>query len=241
MRIVSALSILLLFSVTACQFLGGGERVNGNGVLKAENRNLTGFKGVSAAGGMDVVLIPGSQHSVRIEADENLLPHIVTELDGDVLEIEPQKGYNLRPDAGMRIYVTAPVFNTIEVSGSGNVTSQGRIRAENKLETDISGSGSMKLDVDAPEVDMEITGSGSVTLSGNTRRLRSEITGSGELYAFDLMSEQAEVEIAGSGDAQVFASKQLGISISGAGNVDYKGNPPVINQNVAGSGTVRKM
>lgn len=240
MRILTAAFVILLFSITSCRLMGG-ERVNGNGVLKSENRAVTGFRGVSVAGGMDVVLIPGAQHSVRIEADENLLQHIVTELDGDILEIGPEKGHNLNPDAGLKVYVTAPLFNVVEVNGSGNVVSQSRIKADERLRTEISGSGDMRLELDAPEVEMEITGSGTIILSGNTRRFRSEINGSGDLRAFDLLSEDTEVEISGSGDAQVFASKQLGIRINGSGNVDYKGNPPSINQNVAGSGSVRKM
>lgn len=240
MRILSALFLFLLFSVSACRFMGG-ERVAGNGVLKAQDRAIGSFKGVSVGGSMDVVLIPGSVHSVRVEADENLLQHIITELDGDVLQIGPADNMNLDPDAGMKVYVTAPIFNVVEVDGSGNITSQGRIRADEKLETEIAGSGDIRLELDAPEVQMEITGSGTIHLSGNTRRFRSEINGSGDLRAFDLLSEDTEVEISGSGDAQVFASKQLGIQINGSGNVDYKGNPPSINQNVAGAGSVRKM
>lgn len=240
MRVLPALFIFLLFSVSACRFMGG-KRVNGNGVLKSEQRAITGFKGVSVVGGMDVVLIPGTQHSVRIEADENLLQHIMTEIDGDILEISPRNRHNLNPEAGMKVYITAPVFNVVDVSGSGSVTSQSRIKADKKLETEITGSGDIRLDLDAPEVQMEIVGSGTITLSGNTRRFRSEINGSGDLRAFDLMSEDTEVEISGSGDAKVFASKQLGIQINGSGNVDYKGNPPAINQNVSGSGTVRKI
>lgn len=219
----------------------GGKRINGNGVVKSQQRALSDFDGIRVQGGMDVVLIPGAQYSVRVEADENLLPHIVTELDGDVLEIGPENKVNLRSDRGIKIYVTAPLFNVVAVNGSGSITSQARIRADQKMKAEISGSGDIRLEVDAPEIDMDIDGSGNVILSGNTRRFKSDINGSGEVRAFDLLSEETEVQISGSGDAQVFASKQLGISINGAGNVDYKGNPPSLNQNVSGAGSVRKM
>jgi len=238
MRRLFPLLLVISLTFSACSFFGG-ERVDGNGIRSTEQRNVADFNGVSVSGGMDVILIPGA-YSVRIEADENLLQYIETELDGNVLEIGPRKGYNLRSDADMKIYVSAPYFNEIEVSGSGSVVSQSKIKAENKLNTNISGSGDMKLDLDAPEVDMDISGSGSVMLSGATRKLRADINGSGELMAFNLMSEETEVEISGSGDAEVYASKVLGISISGAGNVEYKGNPPSLNQNVAGAGSVRK-
>ena len=227
MRSFLALFLFVALSLTACRFFGG-ERVDGNGIRSTEQRNVTNFNGVSVSGGMDVILVPGN-FSVRIEADENLLQYIETELDGNMLEIGPRKGYNLRPEQDIKIYVGAPYFNELEVSGSGSVESQSMIKAENKLLTDISGSGDMKLLVDAPEVDMEITGSGSVILKGATRKLRADITGSGTLKAFDLLSEETEVEISGAGDAEVYASKVLGVSVSGAGNVSYKGNPPSLN------------
>lgn len=214
--------------------------MDGNGVRSTEQRNVANFNGVSVSGGMHVVLTSGS-HSVRVEADENLLQYIETELDGNTLEIGPRKGYNLRPEQEIKVYVSAPYFNNLEVSGSGSVTSESRIKAENRLEADISGSGDMKLDVDAPEVNMEVTGSGNVTLRGGTRKLRAKITGSGELMAFDLMSEETEVEISGAGNAEVYASKVLGVSVNGAGNVSYKGNPPSLNQNISGAGNVRKV
>lgn len=239
MRSFLALFLLVALSLSACRFISG-ERIDGNGVISTEQRNVTNFNGVSVSGGMDVIVAPGS-YSVRIEADENLLQYIETEMDGSVLEIGPRKGYNLRPEQDIKIYVSAPYFNEIEVSGSGSVTSQSMIKAENTLVTDISGSGDMKLEVDAPEVDMEITGSGSVALKGATRKLRADINGSGTLKAFELLSEETEVEISGAGDAEVYASKVLGISVSGAGNVSYKGNPPSLNQNVSGAGNVRKV
>jgi len=238
MRSYLALFLLVALSLSACRFISG-ERVDGNGIRSTEQRNVADFSGVSVSGGMDVVLVPGS-YSVRIEADENLMQYIETEMDGNVLEIKPRRGYNLRTDNNITIYVGAPYFNELEVSGSGSVTSQSRIKAERRLETDISGSGDMKLDVDAPEIDMDITGSGSVLLSGATRKLRADINGSGTLKAFDLLSEETEVEISGAGDAEVYASKVLGVSVSGAGNVSYKGNPPSLNQNIAGAGNVRK-
>jgi hypothetical protein len=240
MRKLTLLLIAGSFLVVSCNFIGA-KKVRGNGVLQAQQRNITDFKGVSVRGDMDVVLVPGSAFSVRVEADENLLPYIETERDGNMLVIAPRKGYNLRPETEMKIYVTAPIINDVEVVGSGNVVSQGIITANNKLTTDVSGSGDVKLEVDAPEVGAEITGSGNINLGGNTRKFTAEITGSGDLMSFNLLSETTDVEISGSGNAKVFASKQLGIEINGSGNVDYKGNPASINQNVAGSGNVNKV
>lgn len=228
--------LLLLILFTSCNFIGG-RRVHGNGNLGSQTRSTGSFNAVHVLGSMDVVLNPGSDYSVKVEADENLLPYILTDRDGDALVVHTRNGYNLQSHNNIKVYVTAPSIEGIVVSGSGSFISNGKLTSQ-RLKIDVTGSGDVKLDVDAPEISSEATGSGNVTLAGNTRNFSSEINGSGELHCFNLLSENTKVEIAGSGDAEVYASKSLDVQISGSGDVKYKGTPQ-INQHIAGSGSVR--
>jgi hypothetical protein len=218
----------------------GGKRVTGDGELSSQDRNVGNLRGVEVTGSMQVIVSQGPTATVRVEADRNLHSYIITELDGDVLQVRPKKGYNLRPRAGIKIYVTAPQYHTLAVTGSGKIQSSSKITGSEKLTVDITGSGDVIANVDAPTINTEITGSGSITLNGNTRTFGSEIMGSGEVHTFNLLSEATEVEISGSGNAEVYASKQLNISISGSGDVQYKGSPAV-NQSIAGSGKIRQV
>ena len=239
MRKITYLFITSLLFFSACRYMGG-KRVSGNGTLTSEQRNISNFNNIKVVGGMDVILQLDSVFSVKVEADQNLIEHIRTENNGDVLVIAPEEGFNLNPQAGMKVFVTAPVINEMEVVGSGSIVSQSRLANTSKIETNISGSGDIKLDIDAPEVVAQISGSGTVTLTGNTRNFTGEINGSGNIRNFNLLSEVTKVQISGSGDAEVFASKQLAVDINGSGAVAYKGNPAV-NQDISGSGSVRKM
>lgn len=239
MRPIALASLFLLFLLSSCSYMGG-KRVTGDGELSTQDRNVGDLRGVEVTGSMQVIVAQGPTATVRIEADRNLHSYIVTELDGDVLKVHPKRGYNLRPRAHIKIYVTAPQYHTLAITGSGKIQSSSRITGGEKLKVEITGSGNIVADVDAPTVNTEITGSGSITLNGNTRTLGSEINGSGEVHSFNLLSEATEVEINGSGNAEVFASKQLNIDISGSGDVQYKGSP-VVNQSIAGSGKIRQV
>jgi hypothetical protein len=232
---------ILLISVlfVSCRFMGS-ERVSGSGNSSKEDRNVGSFSGVETVGSMQVIVLQGASHAVRLEGDDNLLEYVETEVDGDVLEIKPRRGYNLRPRAGLKIYVTAPHFDKLSITGSGKITSQSKITSQRKMEVDITGSGDIEADVNAPEVYAEITGSGTIRLKGTTRKFTSEISGSGDTFAWDLLSEDAKVEIAGSGNVQLFASKSLNVEIAGSGDVQYKGNPSV-STSKAGSGTIKKV
>lgn len=213
--------------------------MTGDGELKTQTRTVRDFKAVEAIGGMTVLVTQGTNTSVRIEADGNLLSYIETELDGDELEIRPRRGYNLRPRAHIKVYVTAPVYNSLSVTGSGKIQSQNKITNPGSIKVGVTGSGDVVLDTDAPTVDSEIAGSGSITLTGATRNFGTEISGSGEVHGFNLQSEASRVEIAGSGTVEVSASKQLDVDIAGSGDVFYKGNP-AINQSIAGSGNIKR-
>ena len=238
MRTSTVLFIVVLL-LSSCNYMGG-KRVTGNGSLATEQRNVGAFDGVEVRGGMDVFLVNGPAHAVRVKADGNLLSYIETASNGGTLRIGSRQGYNLRPRADIKVYVIAPTLTHVQVSGSGDVQSQSRISSRDKLHTAVTGSGDIELELDAPQTEAEITGSGSITLTGNTRTLDVAIRGSGDVHGFDLLSEHTKVDIAGSGNAQLFASKQLDIDIKGSGNTEYKGNP-IINQKIRGSGDIRQV
>ncbi len=229
--------ILSFLIFSSCGYTNG-KRIEGNGNISTQERNTGNFTGVSASGSIDIIVMDGPAHSLKIETDENLMDYVEVKNNNGSIEVYTKEGYNLKPEKGIKVYATAPAFSRLEVSGSGKIKSNGKIKSEG-LHTEVSGSGDIILDIDAPEIDAEIAGSGSATLSGTTRDFSASVSGSGDIRCFNLLSENTEIDIAGSGNAEVYASKSLDVDVAGAGNVRYKGNPS-IKQNIAGAGSVRK-
>jgi hypothetical protein len=240
MKLTACLMIFAAFlSLSSCDYVMG-ERVNGNGVSKSQDRQVGDFSGVTGMGSINIIVSNGPSSSLRIEADENLLEYIETTNNNGTVEVYTREGYNINPKSGIRVYATAPAFHRLDVSGSGTIKSTGKINGKNELHTEVSGSGDIKLEVDAPRIEAEISGSGSVTMAGNTKDFSAQVSGSGDVHCFNLMSENTEIDIAGSGNAEIFASKSLDVDVAGAGDVRYKGNP-TIKQSIAGSGSIRKV
>ena len=230
--------MLILVLGSSCE-VNGLRRIKGNGELARQERSISAFSRLSVSGNMQVYISQESSPSVRIETDENLIKYIEVENDGEQLRVRVKKGYNLAPRKGIRVFVSGPDFEKISISGSGDVTSKGKINGDH-IDVRIAGSGDARIEVDAPHVTSEIAGSGSVRLAGQTETFDSRIDGSGEVYAFDLLSEDTKIRISGSGDAEVFASKHLDVRIAGSGDVSYKGTGSV-SQKIAGAGNVRKV
>lgn len=234
------LAIPAALLLNSCDFVDG-EKVEGNGNVKSSDRSINGFLSVESNGSIDVYVSSAPTEAVRVEADENLLPLIETYKEGETLHIKTKKGYWLKPSHDIKVYVTAPSYHAIHSYGSGNIVSENKIIGNGPLDLGVTGSADIRVEVDAPEVHADITGSGNCIISGGTKKFSSEISGSGSVKAFDLKSEETKIDIAGSGDADVFASTRLDVSVSGSGDVRYKGNAQNVSQHVAGSGSVRKV
>lgn len=235
------LGFALLFIVffSSCNYMSG-KYMRGNGVSVTQEKAVGDFDGVSVKGGIDVIINTGTAASFKIEADENLLPYIEVENHGNVIEVSAKSGYNLDPKSGIKVWATAPSFSVLEVTGSGDIQSTSRIVGNEKLHVEIKGSGDVRLDVDAPKIQAEIAGSGNIIIKGRTQEFYAAIKGSGDIQGFDLLSENTTVDISGSGNVEVYASKQLAVDIKGAGDVRYKGAAEV-HQDIKGAGSVKRV
>lgn len=229
--------LLLLALLSACNPFR--DTIEGNGVAGSETRSIDNATQIKVQGGIDVYVSSGAP-SVRVEADENLLPYITTEMDDNWLEVDTRSGVNLDSKRPIKVFVTTPTLNRVMVAGSGDVVVPEQLENSGKVKVNIAGSGDVTMAVNAPSVDADIAGSGSIKLSGEAREVEVSIAGSGNFDSRELKSENAKVNIAGSGDAFVFADVSLKARVAGSGNVHYKGRASV-EQNVLGSGSISKI
>ena len=61
-----------------------------------------------------------------------------------------------------------------------------------------------------------------------------------EIRAASLQAELSKVEIAGSGNVEVYATNKLDVNIMGSGEVKHRGSAQV-NTSIHGSGSVKKI
>lgn len=239
MRKILLFSLFLSTIATSCDFMFR-KTIHGNGNIKTEERTASNTDKIKSLGNYNIAIVQGSPSSVKVEADENLLPYIVTENRDGRLIIRTREGYNLSSDNKIIVTVTTDKLDEVEVDGSGDVNGEGKFVGADHLKISIAGSGNVNLNINTPEISSSIAGTGNITLSGETKDSKIEIAGVGNYRAENLLSENVEVHIAGSGNAKVYAENNLSIDIAGSGDVYYKGNASV-KQSVAGSGKIRKV
>lgn len=227
---------LLLALLAACDY----NSVSGSRNMAKEERQLGDFSQVDVSGSMNVYITQGSSRNISIEAEDNIIPLIETEVRDGELEIRFKRNTNIRNHKQVKVFLTTPVLEGVDLSGSGDVEVKSHFTSPGAMHFGLSGSGNLSGSFNAPAIKVSLAGSGNINLKGQTRDLNIDIAGSGNCEADELLSETAEVNIAGSGNAEVHASRALKANTLGSGDVRYKGEPTV-NVNKVGSGSVRKL
>lgn len=233
--------ILIIAITLVSAFSFAQTKVSGNGTITTINRTTEAYDVIDCAGSFDYILVAGTEGQLKIEGEENLLKHVVTEVKDNKLTVKVEKGVKLKTSIGKPIKVTIPFkdISKVALTGSGDLSGKDTINANN-LEIVLAGSGDVDLSVKATSVETSLVGSGDITLKGKTTNLEVTISGSGDFSGFELDADNTDVTISGSGDVQVVSNSSIKARVSGSGDIDYKGNPTKEDTKVSGSGSISK-
>lgn len=196
---------------------GGSPELRGDGVAASESRSVPAFTTVSTSGAFDVDVVTAATPSVTVDAERNLLPEIVTEVNGSELKVYPKRSIN--PTRKIVVRIAHPGIRGVSMSGAGDVTVRG-------------------VEVDAFR--LRISGAGNARLDGKVGTLDVGVSGAGDVMAAGLDAKDVTASVSGAGDLEVKASGTLSASVSGAGSIVYHGDPQSVDTRVSGAGSVRK-
>lgn len=208
----------LIVAITALLF-GSCTGVSGNGKIKADNRVVDQpFTGIEVSSGLSAYVSQGDKTSITVEADDNLLPLIQTEVSNGVLKIYSKQ--NLQNGSSVHVYVTLPQVNSLQATAgslleSKTVLKSGAITLE-------SGSGS-EIDVTLQATNVSCTsGSGSsMALKGVAVSITASSASGSSLDAKGLKVEEAKAQASSGSSLSVSPSKHVKASASSGASVTY--------------------
>ena len=196
---------------------GPSEYVIGSGNVVTENRQVSGFDGIAVSGIGEVIVERTGSESLTITSDDNILPHLESEVRNGILYLGEKNNVSLTPSDGIIYRITASTFDEINVSGAVTVLASG-IDTE-LLDTNMSGACTIQTEGKADSQD--IATSGSTVYNGE-----------------DLDSRTVNINVSGTSYIVVRVSEFLRGLVSGAALVEYIGNPTV-DVTVSGTAVVR--
>ena len=201
-------------------FAGGNAA--GSGHVITTTREVTDFDSITFSSFGDLTIRTGDHEGLTIEAEDNVVPEILTEMRGSTLVIRyAQQGgqMRVRPTQPVRLTLIVKQLQRVDLSGAGNVRVEG-LQADH-LQTTLSGAGNLEA-------------------SGTVKQLDAVLSGAGSYQGGDLRAETATITLSGVGGATVWATQHLNVTVSGVGWVNYYGQPQ-LTRTVTGLGNVHSL
>lgn len=191
--------------------------VQGSGTSKTETRNVSGFTKIDAGGAVSLEISMQKDFSVEVQADDNLLANIKTEVSGDTLKIYSED--RISPKTKINIRISMPSLEGLDVSGASNAT---------------------VASVNADSLELKASGASKIKIDGTAKELNADASGASTIDAEGLRTEDADVEASGASKAIVSATDELKADASGASKISYTGEPKNLKQDSSGASSITK-
>jgi hypothetical protein len=236
LKIIAAINILLLLG--SCNFnINLGE--NGNGKVVTEERGVPqDFTEVKGSAGLDVYLTQGSENKIVVEADENLLQYIETDVENGKLHVTTSE--NIGRSKAKKVYVTFKEINNIEASSGAEVTVNSAVKSQ-YLSLKSSSGAELKVDVFTQELNAKTSSGGELEVSGKATSLNADASSGSEIDAKKLLVINCNAEASSGAEVTVNVQEKLDTRVSSGGEINYYGTPVDLTGNKSHSGSVNKM
>ena len=210
-NIIILFTLFLLSLFTSCT----DDPILGSGRVVSELRSVPTFTKVHSTGNVEVNITQGTNESLEIIADDNVISRVRTEVVNQELRIYLDEiSYQ---GVSLRINIVNSRLTGLTHEGSGSIQASG-INEEDPFS-------------------VHNTGSGNIVIEGSAAGLLISNEGSGKIACFDFRVTNSTIAIDGSGDVEIHCLDQLTAIIKGSGNIFYKGEP-TIEKDLSGTGDV---
>jgi len=235
---IAAFLILIVCCVSG--FILFRSQFIGSGTIVSEDRNPGAFTRIRLETPAELILTQGDLEQVTVEAEDNLMPRLVTEIRNGNLVLRTETAFiNIIPTKPVIFRATIKDLEGVTITTSGSLTSE-RLQTGN-FDLNIIGSADVDMDLFADNTTVTIDGSGQIRLSGNSNDQSVTINGSGSYDSANMRSRTCTSNINGSGKITLNCRQELSIGISGSGEVLYYGSPSITNQTISGSGKIQSL
>ncbi len=235
---VLTLAVALTFLLTlqsGCSYGFGG--IKGNGNVTKQERQLDSFSSLDVGGAFKVFLTQGDKEFVIVEADENLLDVISTEVRGNTLVIKTTQ--DIRDSEALNIYLTFKNLDEMDISGACRLIGENKMKFGD-LDLECSGASDVELKFAAQELSLDFSGASQIELYGSAESVDLDLSGASGFDGYDLEADINNVDVSGASHAKIFVNNELSAEVSGAASLKYKGDPVIKEHDVSGAGSMRK-
>lgn len=236
-NITKLLFILVLSATTGINSIAAN-----NSGKEQQERKIKNFNGIAVSSGIELYLTAGDEESVRIEASDEVIEDVVTEVKDNTLHIYmKQKNwlnfFNWGRTGTVKAYVTSTELNSLKSSSGSKVRSNNTLKGDS-FTLNVSSGGDVKLDLIYRDLRVDSSSGSQVRLSGRCKDLETDASSGSMIDAKGLESVSCEADASSGGNIKLMVTGELRAKASSGGNIHYAGNPGTKDFNSSSGGSV---
>jgi hypothetical protein len=229
--------LMLLFTTTSCVF-EGITGIRGSRNVVSESRTISSnFEAIKVQQGINLYLTQGNSTDIKVEADDNIIDLLITEVKNNELEIYFEK--NVYKAKARNVYLTTNEISKISTSSGAHVKTENTLQVK-VLELDSSSGSSIDIYVNAHEIMSEASSGADIDIIGKTNLFSAKASSGSSIDANDLTSIDVIAKASSGANIDVNVSGKLTVNASSGGDIDYKGNPTNIDKKTSSGGSVSR-
>ena len=233
--ILISIYLALLFSTTSCIF-DGVIGIKGNRNVVSENRSIrSDFEIINVRQGINLYITQGKPTNINVEADENIIDLLITEVKNNELNIYFEK--NVNQAKARNVYLTIENISKISASSGASVKSENTIQTKT-LDLDSSSGSTMNIRVNANEITSESSSGSAITIFGKSQIFSANSSSGSTINAKELKTVNALTKANSGANIDVNVTGKLTANASSGGDIDYKGNPSDVDKKTSSGGSV---
>ncbi|WP_312556089.1 head GIN domain-containing protein [Empedobacter brevis] len=196
------------------------DRVEASNNTVTQNRKVSSFEGIDVSHAINVTVSDGNYNGeITVEAPDNIMDRIITEVKNGVLVVKMKGTVNLK-NTSIKVNFPHKKLRSFSISGASNVTVIPTQKVE-KLAVDLSGASNLKLDAVSNSISVDNSGASSMKISGNVQNLTISVSGASSFVGKELKAANVTVDCSGASSTTVWAINSLVADSSGASSVRY--------------------
>lgn len=203
---------------------------------KKETRPVSGFTGIEASSAFDITVTKGNSESLVIEADDELMPYVRSEVRNGVLHLYLDNGKKVRNIKMLRAAIVLKNLDKVSLSGACKLTANDLFTPD-QFKGGCSGASNMTVNVNTGQLSIGASGASEIQVNANvTSDARLDVSGASNIQG-DLKAATVKFNSSGVSTVDLAGSAEsVKIDVSGTSKVNA-GNFTVKTATVETSGT----
>ncbi|MFD0965024.1 head GIN domain-containing protein [Pseudofulvibacter geojedonensis] len=232
------ITLILSVFLVGCNFnLQIDPGVKGNGNVQTEERIVNqDFSSIKASNGLDVYITQSTDNLVKVQADENLLEIIKTEVVNGCLEIYTTE--KIDKSESKKILVNFTDINAIKASSASHVAATNILNTE-KLSLQASSAATVKLTAEVTNISCKASSAATIKLNGKTNYIEAKASSASTINAKNMLAENCLTDASSASSINVNCTSSIDAESSSASSIRYSGNPANVQKDNSSAGSIK--